>query len=65
LDKIEVVRNDLSDADLELVSAKQPVVRASAAPGVRAEERADVGEGTRGRVTTRVFGPGETYPDED
>jgi len=60
LDKIEVVRNDLSDADLELVSAKQPVARASAAPDVRAEERADIGEGTRGRVTTRVFGPGET-----
>ena len=60
LDKIKVVRNDLSDADLEVVLAKQPVAQASAAPGVRAEARAGVGEGTWGRVTTRMFGPGKT-----
>ena len=60
LDKIKVVRNDLSDADLEVVPAKQPAAQASAAPGVRAEERAEVGEGTWGRVTNRMFDPGET-----
>ena len=60
LDKIKVVRNDLSDADLEVVPAKQPAAPASAAPGVRAEERAGVGEGSWGRVTTRMFGAGKT-----
>ncbi len=60
LHKIKVVRNDLSDADLEVVLAKQPAAQASATPGVQAEERAGVGEGNWGRATTRMFGPGKT-----
>jgi hypothetical protein len=46
LDEVKVVRNDLSDADLEIVPAK-PVRRADAAP--RREEN------TWSRLTTRIF----------
>ena len=60
LDKIKVVRNDLSDADLEVVPAKQPVAPASAAPGARTEEGARFGQGSWRRVTTRMFGAGKT-----
>ena len=65
LDKIKVLRNDLSDTDLEVVQARQPTAPASAAPAARTEERAEVGEGTWGSVTTRVFGRVNTKPDED
>jgi len=48
LDKIQVVRNDLSDADLEVVPAKAPATRA-------AEE--DLGSETAlARVTARILG---------
>jgi hypothetical protein len=48
LDKIQVVRNDLSDADLEVVPAKAPAARAT-------EE--DVGAETAlGRVKARILG---------
>jgi hypothetical protein len=60
LDKIKVVRNDLSDADLEVVPARQPAAPASTAPGVRTDKRAGVGQDTWGRVTTRMFGAGKT-----
>ena len=44
LDKIKVVRNDLSDADLEVVPARPPTVRANAAPALHMPE-ATVGNG--------------------
>ena len=46
MDKIKVVRNDLSDADLEVVPGRQPTAPASAAQGALTEERAGVREGT-------------------
>ena len=60
LDRIKVVRNDLSDADLEVVSAKPSAAPAAPAPAPRAVEKA---EGTRsawGRVTNRFLGAAKT-----
>jgi hypothetical protein len=55
LDRIKVVRNDLSDADLEVIPAKPPP-----APGTRAVEMAASAENAWGRVAARVFGAGKT-----
>jgi hypothetical protein len=52
LDKIKVVRNDLSDADLEVVPAKAPVTRATA-------EDLDA-ETALGRVKARILGVRKT-----
>jgi hypothetical protein len=60
LDKIKVVRNDLSDADLEVVTARQPTIPMNAAPGLQTGERAKVPADTWGRVKTRIFGAGKT-----
>jgi hypothetical protein len=65
LDKIKVVRNDLSDADLEVVTARQPAAPAIPAPGPRSEEGTGVAQSTWGRVTTRIFGAGKPQSDED
>jgi hypothetical protein len=65
LDKIKVVRNDLCDADLEVVPARRSAAPASAAPSLRTGERAGVVESAWGRVTTRVFGAAKTQSDED
>jgi hypothetical protein len=59
LDKIRVVRNDLSDADLEVVPARTPTARASAGPALRTGERAGAAESTWGRVTAGIFGAGK------
>lgn len=55
LDRIKVVRNDLSDADLEVIPAKPPT-----APTMRAAEGAAGAESAWGRVTARVLGAGKT-----
>ena len=55
LDRIKVVRNDLSDADLEVVPAKPPT-----APAMRAVEKAAGAENAWGRVTARVLGVSKT-----
>ena len=60
LDKIKVMRNDLSDEDLEVVPARQPAAPAIGAPSVRTEERTGVGEAIHERVTTQVFGADKT-----
>jgi hypothetical protein len=65
LDKIKVVRNDLSDADLEVVTARQPAAPAIPAPGPRSEEGTGFPQSTLGRVTTRIFGAGKPQSDED
>ena len=65
LEKIKVMRNDLSDADLEVVQARQPAAQASAAPTARTEKSSEVGEGTWGQVTARMSSPVNTKPDED
>jgi hypothetical protein len=58
LDRVKVVRNDLSDSDLEIVPAKQPSRSAVPAP----ELAATVSSPPRawGRVTSRLFGAGKT-----
>jgi hypothetical protein len=55
LDRIKVVRNDLSDADLEVIPAKPPT-----APVMRATEGAASTESAWRRVTARVIGAGRT-----
>jgi hypothetical protein len=52
LDKINVVRNDLSDADLEVVRAKV----AAKAPATRTTEEDLGAETALGRVTARILG---------
>jgi hypothetical protein len=54
LDQVRVIRNDLSDADLEIVTARK-----KAAPAAVAGEPARGGEGTLGRVTARLLGAGK------
>ena len=60
LDRIRVVRNDLSDADLEVVPAKLPAVPVAAAPAPRAAELAGGARSAWGRVTNRILGAGKT-----
>ena len=55
LEKIKVVRNDLSDADLEVIPAKPPTASA-----MRTVERGPVAENAWGRVTARFLGTGRT-----
>jgi hypothetical protein len=50
LEKIKVVRNDLSDADLEVVPAKLPMARTNVAPAAHAVEKTVFGGVTRGRL---------------
>jgi hypothetical protein len=60
LDRIKVLRNDLSDADLEIVPAKSPT-----APAMRAVEKIAGAENAWERVTPRLGDVGETQADED
>jgi hypothetical protein len=59
LDKIKVVRNDLSDADLEVVPARGPAAPASSGPALRTGERGEAAESKWGRVTAGFFGAGK------
>jgi len=54
LDQIKVLRNDLRDADLEVVQAKPPTP--SAAPAKPAVVKPAVAETAWGRVTARIVG---------
>jgi hypothetical protein len=60
LDRIRVVRNDLSDADLEIVPVKRPAM-----PTRRAVDKAAGAESALGRVTARAIGGSKTQSDED
>ena len=60
LDRIKVMRNDLSDADLEIVPAKPPAAPAATAPASRAVEKPAGAKSAWGRVTTRILGAGKT-----
>jgi hypothetical protein len=51
LERVKVVRNDLSDADLEVVR-----VRASAPAATAGVEQTVNGQNAWGRLATRVFG---------
>jgi len=59
LDRIKVVRNDLSDADLEVVPAKAPSAPAAIALAPREVEKTDGAKSAWGRVTTRILGAGK------
>jgi len=59
LDRIRVVRNDLSDADLEVVPAKTSTVPVSSEPTSRAERGSEPAEPRRPGVTAELFGAGK------
>ena len=56
LDKVQVVRNDLSDADLEVVAVAAPV----ASQGVKSAGQCETAGNAWGRLTTRMFGSTQT-----
>jgi hypothetical protein len=60
LDRIRVVRNDLSDADLEVLPARTPAAPASSGPVSGTGARAGVEESTWARATAGFFGAGKT-----
>ena len=60
LDRIKVVRNDLSDADLEVVPAKAPSAVASPGPASLLERKDGPAESGWGRATATLFGAGKT-----
>lgn len=59
LDKVKVVRNDLSDADLEIVPARRSATQGSSASAARSEMTTSVAAGLWGRVANRIFGAGK------
>ena len=59
LDRIKVVRNDLSDADLEVIASKAPVSTALAGPGRGALEKTEGTQSAWGRVRNRILGAGK------
>jgi hypothetical protein len=60
LESVKVVRNDLSDSDLEVVRAKLPPASPSAAPAApKAAAHRAVAETPWARVTGRLFGLGK------
>ncbi|MCU0783911.1 MAG: hypothetical protein MUF81_07645 [Verrucomicrobia bacterium] len=60
LDKIQVVRNDLSDADFEVVPAKTPVAVSPGPTALASQARFEPAGSPWNRVTTRIFGVGQT-----
>ncbi len=60
LDQIKVVRNDLSDSDLEVVPAKSPTIAAPSTPVSTGGERVPATPTTWGQMATQVFGVGKT-----
>jgi hypothetical protein len=56
LEKVKVVRNDLSDVDFEVVQVRRPRVADVAAPAV--EQEAKSGPTTWNRLTSRLAGAG-------
>ena len=60
LERIQVVRNDLSDADLEIVPARPIATPATATPAPRLIVKAEGAKSAWGRVTSRILGAGRT-----
>ena len=56
LDKIRVVRNDLSGADFEVATKKMPVARPPRSPALGATQHLESAGSTWDRLTTRFFG---------
>lgn len=59
LELVKVVRNDLSDADLEVVLAKQPAAGAKASQPEPSGAKAGGRATPWGRMSTRLFGAGK------
>jgi hypothetical protein len=60
LDKVQVVRNDLSDADFEVVQAKTPIAVSPGTAALISQDKFEPAGGTWNRLTTRIFGVGQT-----
>ena len=60
LDRIKVVRNDLSDADLEVVPAKPQATAAAIASVPPPVEKVVSAQSAWGRVTARILRAGKT-----
>ena len=60
LDKVQVVRNDLSDADFEVVPAKTSVVVSPGPSILTSQDGFEPAGGTWNRLTTRFFGVSQT-----
>lgn len=60
LDKVQVVRNDLSDADFEVVRAKTPVAVSPGPTALTSQDKFEPAGGKWNRLTTRIFGVGQT-----
>jgi hypothetical protein len=60
LDKIKVMRNDLSDADLEVIAGRAPTAPASSEPALQTDKEVGVAESRWGGATARLFGAGKT-----
>jgi hypothetical protein len=59
LDRITVVRNDLSEADLEVIPARVVQAQPSGALDLPAEPQARIPDSSWGRMKTRMFGAGK------
>jgi hypothetical protein len=60
LDKIRVMRNDLSDADLEVIATRVPTTPASSGPAVKADKAVGIAESGCRRATAGVLGAGKS-----
>ena len=60
LERVRVVRNDLSDADLEVVPAGRSATHASPASARQSETSSSLACGPWGRVANRILGAGKT-----
>ncbi len=59
LDRVRVVRNDLRDADPELVPAREPAAPTKPAAAPQGETKPGLAEGRWGRVANRIFRAGK------
>jgi len=60
LDKVQVVRNDLSDADFDVVPTKTPMPLSSRTSVSTSPQNLESVGSTWDRLTTRIFGAGQT-----
>ncbi len=60
LDKVQVVRNDLSDADLEVVAVVAPVAPHGVKSALATACHCETAGNAWGRLTTRMFGSTQT-----
>lgn len=61
IEAVKVVRNDLSDSDLEVVPSQLPLVPAPAGPAKKSRESLEAIGLAWGRITARILGVGRTH----